>query len=80
MVKETKNQRLLREGPGTDIGDAYKEVIRQRDAEIVEKARFGDKLPVTDYEKPFANLTPSDFDEIVKDMSPKKREAFSFKG
>lgn len=73
---ETKNQRLLREGPGTNIGDAYIEVIRQRDEEIMRKAAFRDKLPVTDYEKPFANLTPSDFDEIVKDMSPKKREAF----
>tara|TARA_R100000995_G_scaffold82652_1_gene56859 strand:+ start:521 stop:2092 length:1572 start_codon:yes stop_codon:yes gene_type:complete len=73
---ETKNQRLLREGPGTDIGDAYKEVIRQRDEEIMRKAAFGDKLPVTDYEKPFANLTPSEYDQIVKDMSPKEREAF----
>jgi hypothetical protein len=77
VVKETKNQRLLREGPGTDIGDAYKEVIRQRDAEIIEKAAFGDKLPVTDYEKPFANLTPSEYDQITKDMSLKEIEAFN---
>ena len=73
---ETKNQRLLREGRGTDIGDAYKEVIRQRDAEIMRKAAFGDTPPVVDYEKPFANLTPSEYDQIVKDMSPKEREAF----